>query len=129
MRPSMLIGHLRLFFNCAAGDSCSGVTGWIGLHIVRLLVNHQSGATVGEQGVGSLAESDVGIHDGGLGGSFSGDSEVLHVTSVRPFGVLEAMVLLFGVEMASGGRKCGRLAGGVLMKVKRMFTWRQAMQI
>src|SRR5437879_4638919 len=36
----------------AAGDAVAGVAGGVGLHVVGLLVDHDGGAAVGEDGVG-----------------------------------------------------------------------------
>ncbi len=55
------------------------------------------------------------------------DHEILHVAGVRAVGILEAMLLHIGVEMAARGGELRAFALGVLMDVNSMFARRQVL--
>jgi hypothetical protein len=116
---------LNLLCDHAAGDAVSGVAGGVGLHIVGFGVDHDGGAAVAEQRVGAFAEGDVIILQHCLSVSFSVDGEVLHVTGVVAFGIIESVLLAFWIEMRSGRFEVGSVALGVLVEVDGVLAGRQ----
>src|SRR5271165_1183127 len=121
----------RLFRNHAAGDAVAGVARGIGLHVVGLGVNHERGASVGEQRISfrAHAQYDVGILNGGLGSAVGLHGEVGHVAVVVSGGIEEAVLLLVRIEVRAGRLEVGRIALGVLMEMQRVIAGRQALHI
>ena len=59
-----------------AGDPVSGISGWVGLHVVRLGVNHDCGPAVAEQRMAVVAEIHILVLNGELGRSAFRDGEI-----------------------------------------------------
>ncbi len=55
--------------------------------------------------------------------------DVFHVACVWPLRILQAMMLLFRIEMRSGGGERRSLALGILMNVNRMIAGGQILQM
>src|SRR5271170_1835446 len=115
----------------AAGDTPPGVAGRVGLHVVGLLVDHDGGAPVGEDGVGGGGvKGHVLVHQGygdlavGLHGQVLG-----HVAVVVAVGILVPVLLACGVEVSTGGLEVGRIALGVLVDVDGVLAGRQVLQV
>ena len=74
-----------------------------------LLVDHDGGAAVGEDGVGrGGVEGEVVDFEGGLAGVAFADGDVLgQVAVVVAHGVQGAVLLAVGVEVAAGGFEVG----------------------
>ena len=107
----------NLLRDYAAGDAVAGSAGGIGLIVVGFGVDDDGSAAVAEERVGSLTESYVCVLKFRIGLAFRIHSEVLHVTGVVAFGIVESMLFAFGIEMAAGRLEVGRIALGGLMKV------------
>ena len=78
-----------------------------------------------EERVRALAEGYVFVLQGDVSLAFHVNDEVLHITGVMAFGVLQAVLLGVGIEMRAGGFEVGGVALGVLMKVDAMFAGRE----
>lgn len=113
---------IRLLCDCAAGDAVSGVARGVGLHVVGFGVDDDGGAAVAEDRVGTVAESDVFVLQAQVGFATRIDGEVLHVAGMVAFGIIQSVLLGFGIEMRTGGFEIGGIALGVLMKVDGMLA-------
>lgn len=119
---------MQLFRDGAARDSVTGSASGVRLHVVGLGVDDQGGTATGEDGVIAIAHVHTRIGDGRLRLALRIDFEVRHVASVWPVGIIEAVMLLVGIEMrASAGER--RFALGVLMDVQGVFARGQVHQI
>jgi hypothetical protein len=115
----------RLFCDYAAGYAVAGVAGGIGLHVVGFGVDYEGRAAVAEQRVGAVGEGDVGILERNIGFTGCADGEVLHVSGVMAFGIVEAVFLAVGIEMRAGGFEIRSIAIGILVKVDGVLAWRE----
>ena len=115
----------HLFINYAAGDTGSGVAGWVGLQIVGFFVNDEG---VAEYGVVVVVHVYARVCDGLFRFAFGVDGEVGHVAGVRAVGIVEAMLLAVGIEMALGSGE-RRLANSTLMDVERVVARRQVHEV
>jgi hypothetical protein len=118
----------RLFRDHTAGDPVASIPCRIGLHVIRLGVNHQCRSAIAEQGVAVVAESDVLVHYPELGCALGAYVEVVHVAGMVAFGILQAMLLALGIEVRSGRLEIRRVALRLLMKVQRMLPRGQAVE-
>src|SRR5579863_10231088 len=78
--------------------------------------------------VGAL-EGHVFVDETAMGLAISVDGEVLHVTSVMTFRILESMLLVVGIEMRACRLEVGRIALRVLVNVNSMHAGRQIVQV
>jgi hypothetical protein len=114
-----------------ASDPVAGVACGVGLHVVALLVNDDGGSPVGENAVssgrvhreivdveGSLAE--MAFADGDIG------RQVARVVSHR---ILEAVLLIVGVEVAAGGLEVRRVAERFGVDVDAVLAYGQVLEI
>src|SRR5271165_1061796 len=115
----------------AAGDTPPRIAGGVRLHVVGLLVDHDGGAPVGEDGVGGRGvKAHVLVHQGygdlavGLHGQVLG-----HVAIVVTVGILVSVLLGCGVEVSAGGLEVGWIALGVLVNVDGVLAGRKVLQV
>jgi len=113
----------------AAGDAVAGVAGGIGLHVVGFGVDHDRRAAVAKERVGAVTEGYIFVFHGGIGFAFHVDSEVQHVAGVVAFGVLESVLLAFGIEMRARGLEVWPIALWILMKVDGMLARGEIVQV
>ncbi len=113
----------------AAGNAVARVAGGIGLVVVGFGVDDDCGAPVAEQRMRAVAESHVVVLQFRIGLAFRVDGKVLHVPGVVAFGILEPVLLGFGIEMRASRFKIGAIALGSLMKVNGVFSGRQIVKV
>src|SRR5579883_1953077 len=89
----------KLLGDDAASDAVARVARWIGLHVVRLGVDHQRRAAVGEDRIRAGSHIDVGVLHGDLRGALGADGEIGHVAGVVAFGILHTVLLAGGIEV------------------------------
>src|SRR5205823_13691097 len=98
----------------AAGDAIAGVAGGVGLHVVGFLVDDYCRAAVGDDAVGrggvegeiiylQSGLTDVAFTDGDVQGKIAG---------VVAHGILNAVLLVLGIEVSAGGLEVGWIAEG-----------------
>src|SRR5271154_6830528 len=109
----------------AAGDPVAGVAGGVGLHVVGLLVDHDGGATVGDDAVrGGGVEGEVGDLEGGLSDVAFADGDVLgQVAVVVAHGVEGAVLLVVRIEVAASGLEVRCVAEGFLVDVDGVLAY------
>jgi hypothetical protein len=112
----------------AAGYAISGVAGRIGLVVVTFGVDDDRSAAVAEKRVSAFAESYVFVFHFQIGFAFGVYGEVVHVAGVMAFGILQAVLLGFGIEMRASRFEVGNIALGVLMKVDGVLARRKIMK-
>src|SRR6185312_8788615 len=74
----------------------------------------------------------VGVRrgDGCLGRSIGADRDVtVRIAGVRAIGIIDAMLLVIGIEVWTGGLEIGWLATGVLVDMNAMLARRKAVQV
>ena len=92
----------HLFLDHATGNAVSSVPRRIGLHIVRLGMNHQGGATITEQRVAVVPQGDIFVQHFELGAALRVHREIVHIAGMVAFGILQAMLFSIGIEMRAG---------------------------
>jgi hypothetical protein len=92
-------------------------------------VDDESCTASTENGMGIIAESDVRGDDHGFGATFEAYSKAWHVTGVRAFGILQAVMLSIRIEMAASGFEVGAFALGGLMDVDGVRAWRKILHV
>jgi len=115
----------------AAGDAIAGVSGGVGLHVVRLLVDDDGGASVGDDAVGRGGiEREIVNFEGGLTDVAFADRDVLgKIAGVVTHRVLNAVLLVLGIEMAGGGLEVGGVAEGFGVDVDGVLTDGEILEI
>jgi hypothetical protein len=121
-----LIDLLRYY---ATGDAVARVAGGVGLHVIRFRMNHDCGASVGEERVRAVRESDVFVLDACVRFSFHIHREVQHVSGMVAFGILQPVLLTVGIEVWACGLEIGSIALGILMKVDGMLAGWKVVQV
>ena len=127
--PACPASILELFCNDAAGYAVAGVAGGIRLHVVGFGVDYDRGAAVAQERMGAVAEAYVVILQFGVGDTSIVNVEILHVAGVVAFGILQAVLLTFRIEMRAGGLEIGGVALGILMKVDSMLAGRKIVKV
>src|SRR5215813_3957278 len=112
-----------------AGDAVSRVSRRICLHVVRFGMNYEGCSTIAENRVTVTSQIGVRISHCGSCGSICLHRKVRHVTRVRPFGVVESVLLSLWIEMTSSRFEVGRFTLRGLMNVNRVLARRQILQI
>ncbi len=125
--PQVLLHDLLRDY--AAGDAVAGVAGGISLHVVGSGVDDDRGTAVAEKRMRSVAESYIFVFHRRIGLPFYVDDKIEHIAGVMAFGVVESMLLVFGIEMRAGGFEVGRIALGILMKVDGVLAGRQIVEM
>jgi len=115
---------ISLLGDHAASDAVARIARWVRLHVVGLGMNHERGPSVRKQGMIAGAQIHTLICQFRLRCAIGLNSKVRHVTRMRSLGIIEAMVLLVGIEVRTGRRECRPLALGYLMKVCGMLAGR-----
>ena len=119
----------RLLRYGPAGDPVTGISGWVGLHVVRLGMNHDCGSAVAEQGMTVVAEIHILVLDGELGRSAFRDSEVRHVAGVVTFRILQAMLFVIRVKVWPGRLEVRHVTFRVLVNMDGVFPGRKISKI
>ena len=120
---------LALLRNHAAGDAVACVAGRIGFLIVGFGVDYKRGASVTEERMAVAAEVDIFVLALEMRFAIGGYGKVWTVSGVVAFRILQAMLLVVGIEMASCGFEVGGVALRVLMEVDGMFAGRQVLEV
>ena len=115
--------------NHATRDALTRIARGICLHVVRFGMNHQCGAAITEEGIRIAAQVYVWIGNRGLRRAVRRDRDVLHVTGVMAFRVLQAMLLPLWIKVWACGLEVRRIAFCVLMKMDSMFSGRQILSV
>src|ERR1017187_1744612 len=99
----------RELLNQTAGNAGASVARRIGLHVVCLLVDHNTGTARVEQLSGAIA-GEGNVLDCALEGALAvrADRQIRQITSVMTFWVLHAMLLGRRIEVATRRREIGR---------------------
>src|SRR5271166_3281223 len=120
-----------LLRNHSARNAVAGVTGRIGLHVVRFGVNHDGRATVGKERIGfaAISQHDVFILDGCLRHSIGFDGKVRHVAGVMSVGIVETVLLAGGIEMPAGRLEVRWITLWVLVEMYGVLPWRQVFEV
>jgi hypothetical protein len=92
-------------------------------------VDDDRSASVAEERVGVGAESYVFVLDLRIGFALGIDGEVFHVAGVMTFGIIEAMLLAFGIEMRTGGFEIRRIAFWILVEVNGVLAGGKAVKM
>jgi hypothetical protein len=118
-----------LFLDYAAGDAVASVACRIGLHVIRLGMDHQRSSAVAEQRVAVAASSQVhiGITDPDPRFAVLVHREVHHVPGVMAVRILKAVLFAIWIEVWPRRLEVWRIATGILMNVDRVFAWRKIM--
>ena len=87
------------------------------------------GAAVDEERVRVGTEVYILVLELRVGVAFGIDREILDVAGVMALGIVESVLLAFGIEMRTGGFEVGAVALRILMEVDRMFTGRKAVKV
>ncbi len=77
----------------------------------------------------AVAEGYVFVLDGRIGFAFHVNDEVLHVTGVVAFRIVESVLLAIRIEMRAGGFEVWRIALGTLMEVDGVLAGRQIVEM
>ena len=77
----------------------------------------------------AVAEGYVVILQFAVGHSPGVNQEVLHVAGVMAFGIVESVLLVFGIEMRPGRFEVGSLALWVLMEVNGVLARREITKV
>ena len=114
-----------------AGDPVAGVSGGVGLHVVSFLVDDDGGSSVGEDAVRrSGVHREVVNVEGGLAEVAFTDSDVVRqVAGMVAHGVLEAVLLIVGVEVAACCIEVGSVAEGFGVDVDAMLAYREVLEV
>src|SRR5437588_3300871 len=105
----------RLLRYGPAGDPVSGISRWVGLHVVRLGVNHDCGPAVAEQRMAVVAEIHILVLNGELGRSAFRDGEIRHVAGVVTFRILQSMLFVIRVKVWPGRLEVRHVSLGVVL--------------
>src|SRR5271168_942945 len=98
--------------NDATGDSVAGVAAGVSLHIVRLLVDDDGGASVGEDANGrrGVEREVVHLEAGVACVAFTNHDVLGKIAGVVAHGVLKAVLFVLGIEVRTSGFEVGRIA-------------------
>src|ERR1017187_1876199 len=101
----------RELLNHTAGNAGASVARRIGLHVVCLLGDHNTGTARVEQRSGAIA-GEGNVLDGALEGTLAvrADCQIRQITSVMTFWVLHAMLLVRRTEVATRRREARGIA-------------------
>src|ERR1035437_4629065 len=101
----------RELLNHTAGNAGASVARRIGLHVVCLLVDHNTGTARVEQRSGAIA-GEGNVLDCALEGALAvrADRQIRQITSVMTFWVLHAMLLVRRIEVATRRREARGIA-------------------
>ena len=119
----------RLLRYGPAGDPVSGISRWVGLHVVRLGVNHDCGPAVAEQRMAVVAEIHILVLNGELGRSAFRDGEIRHVAGVVTFRILQSMLFVIRVKVWPGRLEVRHVTFRVLVNMDSMFPGRKISKI
>ncbi len=114
-----------------AGDAVAGVAGGVGLHVVSLFVNDDGSAAVGDDAVrcGGV-EGDVVDVEGGLAEvAFTDDYILREVAGMMAHRVLEAVLLVVGVEVGASGLEVRTVAQGFGVDVNAMLANGEVLEV
>ena len=103
--------HRRELLNQTAGNAGASVSRRIGLHVVCLLVDHNTGTARVEQRSGAIA-AEGNVLDCALEGALAvrADRQIRQIASVMTFWVLHAMLLVRRIEVATRRREARGIA-------------------
>jgi hypothetical protein len=119
----------RLFRNHAASNPVARVASWVRLHVIGFGVNHQGRSAVDDQGAVAIAQVYTRIWECIICIPVSLDSEVRHVTGMRPLWILQTVVLLVRIEMWTSRRESWSLTLRDLVNVCGMLAGRQVLEV
>ena len=119
-----------LLCDYAASDAIAGVAGGVGFVVVGFGVDDDRGAAVAEQRVRAFPEGYVVVlRLDSVSLALRVDCEILHVAGVVAFGILQPMLLGFGIEVRARGLEVRSIALWVLMKVDAVLAGREVVEL
>ena len=92
-------------------------------------MDHQRGSSVGEHRVRAFSQRHIGVSDGHLGFAGVVNDDVLHITSVRTFRIVEPVLPALWVEMRTGRLEVRGITFRILMKMDGVLSGRYAVQV
>ena len=115
----------------ATGDPVAGVASGVGLHVVRLLMHHDGGASVGDDAVGRRGiEREVVDFEGDLADVAFADGDVgWEVAGVVAQGVEGAVLLVLRIEVAARSFEVGGVAEGLGVDVDGVVADGQVFEV
>jgi|SRR5215831_7534059 len=79
--------------------------------------------------MGAVLERGIGVFQLGSRLAIGADGEVLHITGVMAVGIVEAVLLALGIEVAAGGFEIRAFTLRNLVKVEGVLSRREIMQV
>ena len=118
-----------LFLDYPAGDAVSRISRRVGLQVISLGMNDQGGAAIAEKRVAVISESYIRVQHFQLGTPIGLHDEIVHITGVMAFRILQAVLLSLRIEMRAGRFEIGRIALCLAVEVQSVLPWRQVMKV
>src|SRR5205085_9863602 len=115
--------------NQTAGNAIPGVAGGITRQVIRLRMDHERRSPVAENGVVVFPQGHVRIIDRDFRLAGMLNDEVIHVTGMRSFGILQAVLLPFRIEMWACGLEVRRITFRVLMNMDGVLAGLKTLQL